>query len=117
MAKGFGSRTFDGAGTLRCMVVGLTPEGEESCRRAILPVEVVPARNAEEACASMSTLLPLVVVVDPAVAETERSSISEMATACGAEVVTFEPSAPGPSLAARLLEAVRVAERRRLGNR
>lgn len=99
------------------MVVALTPEQEEACRRAIVPVEIIHVDDVRQACASMSTVLPLVVVIDEAISDADRSSLSEMATACGAEIVTAEPTNFGKAFSARLLEAVRIAERRRLGMR
>jgi hypothetical protein len=98
------------------MFVGLTPEQEKICRHAIVPVEVVTRATVREACASMSTVLPLVVVVDEAMPEADRAQLGEMATACGAEIVTVE-SVPSGNLASRILEALSLAERRRLGMR
>jgi hypothetical protein len=98
------------------MVVAMTPEQEEACRRAIVPVEIIRADDVRQACASMSTVLPLVVVVDQGMSDADRSSLAEMATACGAELVTAEQYS-GNVLATRLLDALRTAERRRLGMR
>ncbi|MDF2695096.1 MAG: hypothetical protein K0S65_3479 [Labilithrix sp.] len=102
---------------LRCMVVGLTTDQEEACRRAIVPVEVVRRRDVSEACASMSTVLPLVVVVDENISDADRAALAEFTTACGAELVTLDQVPADRVHAARLLEALRVAERRRLGAR
>jgi hypothetical protein len=110
-----GSRTIDGAVVLRCMVVGLTAEQEQACRRAIVPVEVVRSPDVREACASMSTVLPLLVIVDEEISDADRSALSEFTTACGAEIVTVERTPAG--VAARLLDALRIAERRRMGVR
>ena len=99
------------------MVIGLTQEQEEQCRKAIVPVEVVPSRDVREACAVMSTVLPLVVVVDDVISDADRAQLSEITTACGAEVVTLSDALSGKGMAATLLEALRIAERRRLGMR
>lgn len=99
---------------LRAMVVGLSPAQVEACRRAIVPVEIVPAKDVQGACASMSTVLPLVVVCDESLPEGDRSALNEMATACGAEIVTLSTGVDS-TFAARLLDALRVAERRKLG--
>lgn len=115
MSRSIGTRTIDGASSLRCMVVGLTPAQEASCRTAILPVEVVSRPNVREACASMSTVLPLVVIVDEAMSEGDRTTLAEMTTACGAEIVVLESSPV--ALSKRLLDALTLAERRRLGLR
>ena len=115
MTRPVGSRTIDGAQSLRCMIVGLSPEAEAACRRAIVPVEVVKKPDVREACASMSTVLPLIVVVDEGISDTDRSSLADMALACGAEVVLAAPTPAREQLSALLLDALRVAERRRLG--
>jgi hypothetical protein len=107
---------MDCASMLRCMVVALTPEQEHACRMAIVPVEVVSHKDVREACAAMSTVLPLVVVVDEGMSETDQSALKEFTTACGAEMVAIDHTA-GKGIAASLLEALRVAERRRLGMR
>jgi hypothetical protein len=117
MARSIGSRTIDGAAALRCMVVALPREQVEACRRAILPVEIVERDDVAEACASMSTVLPLVVVIDAATPDVERTMLGEMATACGAEIVWLDALLVGKAFAERLLEALRIAERRRLGIR
>jgi hypothetical protein len=112
-----GARTIDGISTLRCMTVGLSPEQESACRRAIVPVEVVARKDVTEACASMSLLLPLVVIVDEGLSDADRRTLSEMTTACGAEIVTIDRNPGERAFTTRLLEAFRVAERRRLGMR
>src|SRR5689334_4889065 len=99
MARSVGSRTIDGASLLRCMAVGLSPEQETACRRAIVPVEVVPEKDVRSACASMSTVLPLIIVVDEALSEPDRASLAEMATACGAEIVTASHTLPTKAFA------------------
>jgi hypothetical protein len=117
MARPIGSRTIDGASIIRCMAVALRKDQEDAVRRAILPVEIVSRADVREANASMSTVLPLVVVVDESILESDRSSLSDMATACGAEIVVMEREPNQREFAARVLEALRVAERRRLGMR
>ncbi|MBX3204278.1 MAG: hypothetical protein KF764_04375 [Labilithrix sp.] len=112
-----GTRTMDGASILRAMVIALTPEQEEACRRALVPVEVVRASDVRAACASMSMVLPLVVVVDEAISDADRAELTDFATVCGAEIVAIERTPPGAGYAARLLDAVRAAERRRVGAR
>ncbi|MBX3262850.1 MAG: hypothetical protein KF782_24435 [Labilithrix sp.] len=111
------SRTIDGASILRAMSVGLTPEQESACRRALVPVEVVRAADVRSACATMSMVLPLVVIVDEAISEADRAELAELTTACGAEIVALARAPAGTGYAEHLLEAVRVAERRRVGAR
>ena len=105
---------MDRAPLLRCMVVGLTAEQEEACRRALVPVEIVRSGDVRQACASMSTVLPLIVVVDEGLSDSDRSTLVEFTTACGAEIVTLDASAGGKAFATRLLDALGVAERRRI---
>src|SRR5688572_3650124 len=97
------SRTIDGISTLRCMVIGLTSEQEAACRRAIVPVEVVARKDVTDACASMSLLLPLVVIVDESLSEGDRQTLSEMTTACGAEIVTMDRNPNTRAFTARVL--------------
>lgn len=111
-----GTRTIDGARVLRCMVVGVSPEQEEACRRAIMPIEIVRSGDVREACASMSMVLPLIVVVDESMPDADRAALMDITTACGAELVTLDASSSGgKAFASLLLDAVRVAERRRIG--
>ena len=117
MSRSVGSRTIDGASSLRCLTVALSPAQEATCRNAIMPVEVVCTKHVKDACTVMSTVLPLVVVVDEGMSDADRAALSEMTIACGAEIVTMEATKAGKSFAASLLEALRIAERRRLGVR
>jgi hypothetical protein len=98
------------------MLVGLTPEQEAACKHAVVPVPVVRANDVSDACASMSTVLPLVVVVDEGISDADREALTEFTTACGAELVTLEQPPVG-GYAKRLFDALVVAERRRVGAR
>ncbi|MBX3200870.1 MAG: hypothetical protein KF850_35865 [Labilithrix sp.] len=109
-----GTRTIDGASMLRAMCVGLTSEQEGACRRALVPVEVVRAADVRSACATMSLVLPLVVIVDEAISDGDRAELAELTTACGAELVALAREPTERGYAERLLEAVRVAELRRV---
>lgn len=99
------------------MLVGLDAEQEKVCRGALMPVEVVSTPDVKAACTSMSTVLPLVVIVQESLTDADRTTLSEMTTACGAEIVTMESDPTTKTFASRLLEALRIAERRRLGMR
>lgn len=99
------------------MTVALSDEQAEACRRAIVPVEIVKTADVREACTKMSTVLPLVVVVDESISDADHATLSEMAMACGAEIVTAFHAETPKLFAAKLLDALRVAERRRLGMR
>jgi hypothetical protein len=101
------------------MVVGLSPEQIEACRRALVPVQTIPVPTVREACSSMSTVLPLVVIVDEGeISDADRTALGDMATACGAEIVAVEEgTSVSKGFTGKLLDALRVAERRRLGLR
>jgi hypothetical protein len=100
------------------MVVGFDPPRLEECRRALVPVEAIPVADVKEACKMMSTVLPLVVLVDDGLGEGDRASLAEMSVACGAEILFVRHGRDDISANAftsKLLDALRVAERRRLG--
>jgi hypothetical protein len=65
----------------------------------------------------MSTVLPLVVVVDEGMPDADREELAEFTTACGAEIVTLEHDPVGSGYAKRIFDALIVAERRRIGVR
>jgi len=109
----FGARTMDGAQMLRCMTVALSAAQESACRHAIVPVELVAFATVPDACKVMSTVLPLVVVVDAGMADADHTQISELAQACGAELFDVEAAPAGREFTLRLLEALARAERRR----
>jgi len=113
MPRGLGSRTMDGAAILRCMSVGLTSAQHQVVRRAIVPVEVVPFASATEACAAMSTVLPLVVLLSDGTTDDDRHALADLAIACGAEVCDVEAAPEGKEFALRILDALTRAERRR----
>ncbi len=118
MARSVGSRTIDGSSHLRCMVVGFDPARLDECRRALAPVEAIPAADVKEACKMMSTVLPLVVLVDDGLGDADRAALSDMSVACGAEILFVHRGRDDISANAftsKLLDALRVAERRRLG--
>lgn len=109
--------TIDGVPNLHCMVVAVSAEQEDACREAIVPVPVVRAASVRDACTSMSTVLPLAVVVDEGISDADRDALTEFTTACGAEIVTIERTPVASVLAKRLFDAIIVAERRRVGAR
>jgi hypothetical protein len=97
------------------MTVGLTPEQEDACRSAIMPIPLTRAQTVADACASMSTVLPLIVIVDEKMPRPDVDAMGEFITACGAELVPLDHALAGKALAKRLLDAIVVAERRRMG--
>ncbi len=107
--------TIDAVPNIRCMSVALTPEQEAACRNAIMPIPIVRAAHVAEASSSMSTVLPLIVIIDEKMPKADRDAMAEFIMACGAEVVALDPSLVGKGLAKRLLDAIVIAERRRMG--
>ena len=95
------------------MTVGLTAGQESACRNAIVPVELIPFVTVPEACKAMSTVLPLVVVVGDAMSDADRTQISDLAQACGAELFDVEEMPAGREFTLRLLEALARGEKRR----
>jgi hypothetical protein len=98
------------------MTVALTPGQEAAIRQAIVPVQMVPFATVAEACTAMATVLPLVVAVDDAMPDTDRSTLSELAGACGAELFDVEGVPSGREFSRRILEAMARGERRRFKN-
>lgn len=113
MSRSFGARTMDGASVLRCMTVALTPGQEAAIRKAIVPVEMVPFTSVPEACKSMGSVLPLVVAVDNEMTDADRTTLSELASACGAELFDVEEAPEGREFTLRILDAISRGERRR----
>lgn len=117
--KRVGAETIDGSATYHCLAVGLTDEQAQACAMAILPVKVIRSDDVMDACSRMSTVLPLIVLVDESMSAAEERTLAEYASACGAEIVgvpaSIERSAlvPGGPLARRFLDALRTAEMRR----
>ena len=95
------------------MTVALTPGQEAACRAAIVPVELVTFKSVPEACKAMATVLPLVVAVDSLMTEAERTTLSELASACGAELFDVEEAPTGKEFILRILDALTRGERRR----
>lgn len=95
------------------MTVGLSAGQESACRNAIVPVELVPFAAVPDACKAMSTVLPLVVAVSDTMADADRTQISDLAEACGAELFDVEAEPAGREFMLRLLEALARGERRR----
>ena len=111
--KRSGSHTLDTTAIFRCLLVGLEDAQAKACKEALAPVIAVRAETVERACAQMAEVLPLVVIVDCQLALT-LGDLSDYATACGAEIVVVDRTASRDALAKSLLDAVRVAEARRV---
>jgi len=95
------------------MLVALDDAEAKRCTVAVRPLQPVRVANIAEACAKMSAVFPLVVVLPEAMLPAETAELTELATACGAELVAVGPSVDERTLGERLLDAVRKAESRR----
>jgi len=105
------TRTVEGI-ALRCLLVGLDDTQAAHCSAALMPIAMVRVADVKEACARMSTVLPIMVVAarklgDPALAE-----IREFAETCAAEVYVMDDPPPSDAME-RLHEVLRRADRRR----
>ena len=106
-----GKATLDGTTVFRCMLIGVSDALASVCRRALDPVFPVRVSTPEEACAQMSAIHPLVVVVGPDARVTRE--LEEIAGACGAETIVVGANPNERILSRQLVDAVRVAESRR----
>jgi hypothetical protein len=106
--------TFDGKTRYRCMLVGLDDASMRACTAAIMPLDAVKMRDVKEACAKLSEILPLIVVVAEDAPPAGMPELRELAGACGAEMVAVARPVDGPSLGLRILEALHKAESRRV---
>jgi hypothetical protein len=95
------------------MTVALTPGQEAAIRQAIVPVQMVPFATVAEACTAMATVLPLLVAVDDGMPDADRTTLSELASACGAELFDVAGVPSGREFSVRILEAMARGERRR----
>jgi len=107
------SPTIDGSTLYRCMFVALDEAATKRCTVAVRPLQPVRVADVAEACAKMSAVLPLVVVVPESLEASETAELAELVTACGAELVRVGPTIDERTLGERLLDAVRKAESRR----
>lgn len=106
--------TLDGKTNYRCMLVGLDDASNRACTLAVTPLDAVKMRDVREACAKLSEILPLIVVVADDAPPTGIPELKELAGACGAEVLAVARPVHGPTLGLRILEALQKAESRRI---
>jgi hypothetical protein len=96
------------------MLVGLDDASSRTCAQAIMPLDAVKMRDVREACTKLSEILPLIVVVPEDSPPAGMPELTELATACGAEVLAVARPVHGPTLGLRILEALQKAESRRI---
>ena len=105
-------KTLDGFTALRCMFVGLTDGNASRCAAALTPIQTVRIDGVKEACARMSSVLPLIVVVAKRFGEPLLGELHDVANSCAAEVIEIDDEPPG-DLDKQITAALRRADRRR----
>lgn len=99
--------------TLRCMLVGLDEQQAGICAAALVPMSMVRFTAADEACARMSTVLPLMVVASRALGDSPLAELRDVADTCAAEMLVIEEPTPA-DVVAKLHDTLRRADRRRI---
>ena len=105
------SKTVEGF-ALRCLLVGLDEAQAAICAASLMPITMVRVAGVKEACARISTVLPIMVVASRKLGDPLLSELREFAETCAAEVVVMEEP-PRSDAVARLHEALRRADKRR----
>ena len=106
-------KTMQGVTSLRCMLVGVSEPHAAVCASALIPFEMIPAAGAKEACATMSTVLPVIVVVARSIGEGAVAEVCDLAETCAAEVYVLDEPPP-QDVVKQLHETLRRADKRRL---
>jgi len=107
--------TLDTRMVFRCMLVGLDEASAGICKVAIRPLEGIVATDVGEACKRMSEVLPLIVVLADDAPRSELTELTELAVACGAEMISVARPPDASALGRQILEALRKGEARRVG--
>lgn len=107
------SKTLEGSTKLRCMLVGLDERLAGICAAALMPIAMVRVAGAKEACARMSTVLPLMVVASRSLGDPLLAELRDQAQTCASELVVIEEPTP-PDVVQRLHDTLRRADRRRM---
>ncbi len=97
------------------MLVGLDEASAGICKRAIRPLEGIVAPDVRDACERMSEVLPLIVVLPDDAPRGELGELTELAGACGAEIISVARPPDATALGRQILEALRRGEARRVG--
>ena len=108
-----GNKTIEGVNTLRCMLVGVNEELAGVCAAALIPITMVRVARADEACQTMSTILPLMVVASRSVGEAAIAELRDLAQTCASELLVVDDPFPD-DVVARLHDTLRKADRRRM---
>lgn len=97
------------------MLVGLDDASVGICKGAIRPLEAVVATDVRDACKRMSEVLPLIVVLPDDGPHGELGELTDLAGACGAEMISVARPPDATALGRQILEALRKGEARRVG--
>jgi hypothetical protein len=106
--------TLDVSMLYRCMLVGMDDTTFGACRLSVSPLEAIRVNTARDACARMSEVLPLVVVLTDDAAPNDVAEVTELARACGAEVITVARPVERSTFGRQVLDALQKGEARRV---
>jgi hypothetical protein len=107
-------KTLDFTNALTVVVVGLDDTDAAACKRAVDPLEVVRTTTTTQACDEILRRRPLVVVMSRKLPAADQATVGETSLACGSEIITPRSFDDAQVLRATMLEAIRVADRRRI---
>ena len=111
MARSEMSKTVEGM-ALRCLLVGLDDMQASVCAASLIPIQMVRVEGVKEACARISTVLPIMVVVARKLGDAHLGELREFAETCAAEVYIMDDPPPSDARE-RLHEVLRRADKRR----
>ena len=107
--------TIDTRMVFRGMLVGLDEPSMAICKSAMRPLTAVIVADASEACRVMSQVLPLLVIMSGDSVTSDLADVTDVASACGAEVMSVRAPLEATRLTHQILEALRKGEKRRVG--
>jgi hypothetical protein len=105
------NKTVEGF-ALRCLLVGLNDLQAATCAAALMPIAMVRVDGVKEACARISTVLPIMVVAGRHLGDSLLSELREFAETCAAEVYVMDDPPPADATE-RMHEYLRRADKRR----
>lgn len=105
------TKTVEGI-ALRCLLVGVDDAQAAICAASLMPIQMVRVQDVKEACARISTVLPIMVVASRDLGDAHLGELREFAETCAAEVYVMDDPAPSDAMA-RLHEVLRRADKRR----
>lgn len=106
--------TLDVSTLYRCMLVGMDDTTFGACRPSVSPLEAIRVNTTSDACARMSEVLPLVVVLMDDTVVSDVTAVTELARACGAEVITVARPVERSVFGRQVLDALQKGEARRV---